>query len=132
MRSSKRFLLDTQAFILAAEGDSALPPKARTVFLNQDATLYLSLVSLWEMQIKLSLGKLKLPVSLPETVQRAVTDIGLELLPLHADHIYTLAELPFHHRDPFDRLLVAQALNEQMPILGNHAALDHYGITRIW
>jgi PIN domain nuclease of toxin-antitoxin system len=84
------------------------------------------------MQIKLSLGKLKLPVPLPQAIQRGVADMGLEILPLHAEHIYKLSDLPFHHRDPFDRLLIAQALYEQMPILTNDDAFDAYGITRIW
>ena len=128
----QRVLLDTQAFVLAAQGAKSLSHKAESMLLNKGITAYLSLVSLWEMQIKLSLEKLKLPVSLPEAVQRAVTDIGLEILPLQADHIYKVSELPFHHRDPFDRLLIAQALHEQMVILGSDAAFDAYGVTRLW
>ena len=128
----RRLLLDTQAFILAAQGNKNLPRKAEIALLKQDQTPYLSLVSLWEMQIKMSLGKLKLPVSLPEAVQRAVKEISLEILPLQAEHIYTLGNLPFHHRDPFDRLLIAQAIHEQMPIVGNDAEFDKYEITRIW
>jgi len=128
----KRLLLDTQAFLLAASGEDGLPAKARAAILHKDAEVYLSLVSLWEMQIKLSLGKLKLPVSLPTAVQRGVTDLGLELLPLQVEHIYRLAELPFHHRDPFDRLLIAQALHEQMPIVGKDSFFSDYGVCRIW
>ena len=129
---SRRLLLDTQVFILAAQSDKLLSRRARDILLNTERTAYLSLVSLWEMQIKLSLGKLKLPVSLPDAIQRGVTDIGLEILPLQAEHIYKLAELPFHHRDPFDRLLIAQALHEQVPIVSNDEAFDRYGVTRLW
>jgi PIN domain nuclease of toxin-antitoxin system len=128
----RRLLLDTQAFVLAAEGEKVLSPKARTALLHQETDIYLSLVSLWEMQIKLGLGKLKLPVSLPMAVQKAVTGVGLEILPLQAEHIYKLSDLPFHHRDPFDRLLIAQALHEQMVVIGNDSAFDAYGIERIW
>jgi PIN domain nuclease of toxin-antitoxin system len=129
---SRRLLLDTQAFILAAQGDKSLSRKVAAILLHTDTTAYLSLVSLWEMQFKLSLGKLRLPVALPEAIQRAVTDIGLEILPLQAEHIYKLASLPFHHRDLFDRLLIAQALYEQMPIATNDRAFDAYGISRLW
>ncbi len=126
------FLLDTQAFLLVAQEKTSLPSKVRHAFLNRRNTLYLSLVSLWELQIKLSLGKVKLPVSLPEAVQRAVSDAGMELLALHPEHVYKLKELPFHHRDPFDRLLAAQALHEHLMILGGDKAFDDYGVERLW
>lgn len=129
---SRGLLLDAQAFLLVAQEKSSLPSRARQAFLDRRNTLYLSLVSLWELQIKLSLGKVKLPVSLPEAVQRAVSDAGVELLPLHLEHIYKLNELPFHHRDPFDRLLAAQALYERMTILGADKAFDAYGVDRLW
>jgi PIN domain nuclease of toxin-antitoxin system len=125
-------LLDTQAFLLLAQEKSSLPSKVSQAFLDKRNTLYLSLVSLWELQIKLSLGKVKLPVGLPEAVQRAVSDAGMELLQLHPEHVYKLRELPFHHRDPFDRLLAAQALHERLTILGGDKAFDDYGVTRIW
>jgi PIN domain nuclease of toxin-antitoxin system len=128
----RRYLLDTQAFILASQTADSLSARARVALLQPDSTLFLSLVSLWEMQIKIDLKKLRLPVSLPEAVQRAVTDIGLELMPLHPEHVYKLGHLPFHHRDPFDRLLVAQALYERMPIIGNDTAFDAYGVERLW
>ena len=127
-----RYLLDTQAFILAAQDEKAPSAKTRAVLLSRKNTAYLSVVSIWEMQIKLTLEKLKLPVSLPQAVQRAVTDLGLEILPLQLEHIYKLAELPFHHRDPFDRLLIAQALQEEFSVLGNDASFDAYGVIRIW
>jgi PIN domain nuclease of toxin-antitoxin system len=125
-------LLDTQTFLLAAQEEKSLSPKARHMFMDKRQALYLSLVSVWELQIKLSLGKVRLPVSLPEVVQRAVTDAGVELLPLQLEHIYRLGALPFHHRDPFDRLLAAQALHEQLVLLGSDKAFDIYGVNRLW
>ena len=71
-------------------------------------------------------------MSLPEVVQRAVTDAGVELLPLQLEHLYRLGALPFHHRDPFDRLLAAQALHEQLTLLGSDKAFDDYGVERLW
>ena len=128
----RRFLLDTQAFILAAQAEGALSDKAGDIILNPQSELYLSVVSLWEMQIKMSIGKLKLPVSLREAVQKAVTEIGLEILPLLIDPIYRLETLPFHHRDPFDRLLIAQALHERIPIISSESTFDNYKVERIW
>jgi len=128
----RRLLLDTQAFILASRGAKSLPRKAGAALLSRDMSVYLSLVSLWEMQIKISLGKLKFPVSLPQAIQRAVSDIGLEMLSVQAEHIYKLSDLPFHHRDPFDRLLIAQALHEQMPIVSGDTSFDAYGVARLW
>ena len=128
----RRLLLDTQAFLLAAQDDRALSDRARRALLHPETTLYLSLVSLWEMQIKLSLGKLKLPMPLPAAIQRAVTETGMELLPLHPEHVYKLAVLPYHHRDPFDRLLAAQALCERMVVVGNDKIFDAYKVERIW
>ena len=129
---SRGLLLDTQTFLLAAQEDKSLPPRARHSFLNRRHALYLSLVSVWELQIKLSLGKVRLPVSLPEAVQKAVTDAGVELLPLQLEHLYRLGALPFHHRDPFDRLLAAQALHEQLILLSGDRAFDVYGVERLW
>lgn len=129
----KRVLLDTQAFLWAAQAEKSLSSKARSVILNSQIHSYLSLVSLWEIQIKLGLGKLRLPVSLSTAVQRGVKELGIELLPLQIEHIYRLGELPLlNHRDPFDRLLMAQALYEEMPIVGSDKAFDAYGIRRIW
>ena len=127
-----RLLLDTQTFIYAAQEGGSLSAKARAALLHSGNTLFLSLVSLWEIQIKLTLGKLKLPTSLPKAVQQAITEIGIELLPLQADHIYKLTDLPLHHRDPFDRLLIGQALIEKMVVVGNDLVFDSYGVPRIW
>jgi PIN domain nuclease of toxin-antitoxin system len=128
----RRFLLDTQAFVVSILDTDGLSPKARALLLRSDTDPFLSLVSLWEMQIKVGLKKLGLPVPLSEAVQRAVTEMRLELLPLQLEHIYRLADLPLHHRDPFDRLLIAQALQERMPIISGDADFDAYGVERIW
>ncbi len=127
-----RYLLDTQTFLVAAQADGPLSTRAKNALLRADHTLYLSLISLWEMQIKLGLGKLRLTVSLSEAVQRAVSDLGLEILPLQLEHIYQLGELPWHHRDPFDRLLAAQALAERMVLVGSDQIFERYGIRRLW
>ncbi len=127
-----RILLDTQVFILAIQQEGHLPSKVRKALLERENSLFLSLVSLWEIQIKESLGKLKLPAPLREVVQAAIREMGLEFLPVQAEHIYKLAALPLHHRDPFDRLLIAQALCERMTLAGSDPAFDQYPIQRLW
>ena len=127
----RRFLLDTQVFLLAAQENGRLSQKVRTILLQTPISTYLSLVSLWEIQIKLGTGKLKLPVSLSAAVQRGVSDMGLEILPLQLEHIYRLASLPFHH-STLDRLLIAQALHEQMVLLTSDKQFDAYGVDRLW
>jgi len=129
---SVRYLLDTQTFILAAQPGGELPKKAKDAMLKPEHSLYLSMASLWEVQIKLMLEKLRLPVSLVAAVQLAVDHLGLEFLPIYPEHIYKLGELPMHHRDPFDRLLAAQALHERLTLIGGDNVFDKYGVRRIW
>jgi PIN domain nuclease of toxin-antitoxin system len=129
---TRRFLLDTQAFLYAAQAQGPLSRSARQAILHPDNALFISLVSVWEMQIKLSLGKLKLPLSLPEAIQRAVTELGVEFLTLQPEHIFQLEHLPLHHRDPFDRLLIAQAQVERMALLSGDTMFDRYEVTRVW
>jgi PIN domain nuclease of toxin-antitoxin system len=128
----KRLLLDAQAFLFAAGNEDRLSAKASAAIVHRDTALHLSLVSVWEMQIKIDLGKLKLPISLPAAIQKAVTELGLELLSLRLEHVYGLALLPFHHRDPFDRLLISQAIHEDMQVVSNDPAFDRYKVTRLW
>ena len=127
-----RFLLDTQTFLFVAQDLSSLSSRAKAALLNKDHFLFLSLISLWEIQIKIAVKKLVLFKPLQETLQQAVTDLGLELLPIQLSHIYGLNDFPLHHRDPFDRLLIAQALNENMQVIGNDSHWDAYGVKRVW
>ena len=128
-----KVLLDTQTFILAAtEESSQLSKRASRVFLDDDYTLYLSSASIWEMAIKIHLGKLRLPVSLRKSVQVATLEIGIRILPIETSHIYSLEGLPDHHRDPFDRLLIAQAIFEEMIVLGSDKMFDKYKVKRVW
>ena len=92
----------------------------------------MSLVSIWEMQIKIQLGKLNFTVPLSEIIASQQHANDLQLLAMTTTHIYALAHLPNHHRDPFDRLLVAQAMTEQMPLLSADARFNGYPVTRWW
>lgn len=84
------------------------------------------------MAIKLSIGKLELETPLARLVEIARDDQGLRLLDIELEHVLLVQTLPFHHRDPFDRLIISQALTEQLPIVGRDAIFDDYGVDRLW
>jgi PIN domain nuclease of toxin-antitoxin system len=86
----------------------------------------------WEMAIEVSLGKLNRAVPFEQLVPGQLAANGIELLPLRADHLRGILDLPFHHRDPFDRMLVAQARAEGAVLVSADAALDPYGVRRLW
>jgi len=127
-----RILLDTQAFIWLATDDSALSKKAKKTFLDEKNDFFLSLASVWEMAIKASLGKLKLGLSLDKLILDQLQKNFIDQLPISFRHVTRVKKLPFHHRDPFDRLLIAQALEENIPVLSSDPAFDHYNIRRLW
>jgi PIN domain nuclease of toxin-antitoxin system len=95
-------------------------------------TWILSIASIWEMQIKIQLGKLKLNSTLPDLIETQERINNLQVLPIELAHIWGLTNLPNHHRDPFDRLLIAQAMIEQLPIVSTDSIFDSYPIQRLW
>ncbi|HEU4703970.1 MAG TPA: type II toxin-antitoxin system VapC family toxin [Conexibacter sp.] len=121
-------LLDTHAMIWLLAGDERLSTRARAATLAADR-LVVSTVSLWEAAIKRSLGKLRAPSDL----SRRLTALHqIELLPIFPPHAEAVGELPWHHRDPFDRLLVAQARAEGLAIASSDPALAQYGVEIVW
>lgn len=125
-------LLDTQAFLWLSSNNAQLTKNAKKVFLDEKNNFFLSMASIWEMSIKCSLDKLKLRPSLERFILNELQENNLEQLNITFQHAIKVKSLPFHHRDPFDRLLIAQALVEEIPILSNDVAFDHYGIKRLW
>jgi PIN domain nuclease of toxin-antitoxin system len=125
-----RILLDTQALILA--GQNRLPRPAARAYTARSNEVYFSLVSLWEVGIKASLGKLKFPRSITEYYDALVEEFALMPLFIQAVHIERAVNLPWHHRDPFDRLLIGQALEEGLAMIGGDSRFDSYGCRRIW
>lgn len=125
-------LLDTHAFLWIAGAEERLSQRARSTWLDQRNRAFLSHASVWEIAIKASLGKLALPMPLRDLVAEGQTEQGIVLLPIGLDDVLKVQELPFHHRDPFDRLLVAQALSGRLSVLGCDEAFDAYGVRRIW
>lgn len=124
-------LLDTHAFLWWVADDPRLSSKARTTVTKAD-DVFLSVASCWEMAIKVSLGKL----TLPQPVDRFVSEhLGLNqfaLLAVDLEHAARVADLPFHHRDPFDRLLAAQALHEGLTLVSADPVFRKYKVKRAW
>jgi len=125
-------LLDTHAFLWAIADDPRMSQSARAAFLDPANALYFSMASAWEIAIKKSLGKLKLSGRWQLWLAREMTRNGIAWLPIEFRHCARVTSLRFHHRDPFDRLIVAQALLERHAILSADAIFDRYGIRRIW
>lgn len=127
-----RFLLDTHSLLWFLAGDSSLTERARRTIENPEHDILASIASLWEVAIKHSLGKLPLAQPFEELFPHHLSLNSIALLAIRLDHVAQVSSLPFHHRDPFDRLLVAQALVEEIPVLSGDEALDAYGVERIW
>lgn len=126
-----KYLLDTQAFLWFLLDDNRLSTPARTAIEHAD-TLYLSPASHWEIAIKIGLGKYALPEPFEQFMDRELANNCVAILPIEIKHTARLTTLPFHHRDPFDRLVIAQALAEALPIVSVDAQFDAYGVQRIW
>ena len=126
-----KYLLDTHTLIWFLEGDKRLSTPAKDIICNNDVDIYVSIVSLWEMAIKISLGKLELSQSLDQIIDK-LPQQNITLLPTQTAHVLAVLRLPFEHRDPFDRLLIAQALVENMKFISNEALFLRYGVDRVW
>jgi len=127
-----RVLLDTHVFLWWVADASELTRKARQTIANPSSECLLSLASCWEMAIKLSIGKLRLKSSIERFIPEQMAANRIELLGIDFRHIVRVASLPPHHRDPFDRLLAAQAIDEKLPIVSADRVLSRYGVRRIW
>jgi PIN domain nuclease of toxin-antitoxin system len=125
-------LLDTHAFLWAITGDERLSETARETFLNSANRLFFSAVSMWEICIKISLGKLSLKRGWLKKIQNELMINAVQWLPIEMSHCAELTKLPFHHRDPFDRMLIAQAMVEDLQVLSRDVRLSDYGIERLW
>lgn len=127
-----RLLLDTHTLLWFALGDRQLSATALSAINDPTNEKLVSPATFWEIAIKVSLGKLLLHQRYEDFIDRAVPQNGFVILPIEPRHTAALVTLPFHHRDPFDRLLVAQSLVEGVSIVSADAVLDSYGVTRVW
>ena len=127
-----RLLVDAHAVIWAVDDPSKLGPQAATALQDPGNDLLLSAGTIWEIAIKVGLGKLSLSMSYREWMQRAIVDLALTVLPITVEHAEIQGSLPRHHGDPFDRLLVAQAQVENITLVSADPGFDPYGIKRLW
>ena len=127
-----RLLLDTHSFLWFVGGDSSLSVPARLLIEDADHSVLLSVASVWEIAIKVSLGKLHLEQPLDVLIPQQLLMNHIELLGITLQHAAVVAKLAFHHRDPFDRLLIAQAIAEQIPVISHDPAFDAYPVQRRW
>ncbi|QEP42496.1 type II toxin-antitoxin system VapC family toxin [Ectothiorhodospiraceae bacterium BW-2] len=127
-----RVLLDTHAFLWFLLDDPKLSATAQSIISDARTMVYISPAIYWEIAIKISLGKYALPESYALFMERELAHNDFHILPILPKHTTALIDLPFHHRDPFDRLLIAQSLAEAIPLVSCDGAFDSYGVTRIW
>ncbi len=127
-----KLLLDTHTFIWLDSNTARLSQYVRDLCQDQNNSLILSVVSVWEMQIKSQLGRLKLKLPLVELVKSQQKTNQIEVLPVRLEHALELDKLPLHHKDPFDRLLVAQANIEDAVLLSKDEAFAKYSVKTVW
>lgn len=127
-----KFLLDTHSLIWFLDGNPRLSAHARQLIEDENNGLFVSVASLWEMAIKVSLGKLILGQPFEEMFPRQLENNAIEILDISIEHMNVVCALPFHHRDPFDRLIIAQSQVEQLPIISVDSAFNHYDMQREW
>lgn len=127
-----RLLLDTHAFIWYRTDSSELSIKGRSLIDNGENDLLLSTASVWEMAIEHSTGRLTFSMPFMEFIQQQIAVNRIDILEITFDHIEVVASLPLHHRDPFDRLIIAQSMAQQIPILSVDAIFDACAIAWVW
>lgn len=125
------YLADTHTFLWFISDHPKLSAKANALIDDDQNQIRISIVSLWEIVIKSSLGKLPIQRPISELIRELeVNDI--QVLPISENHLETLSSLPHHHRDPFDRMIVSQSLAEKLPLISADDELDCYGLQRVW
>lgn len=127
-----RLLLDTHAFLWYVWDAPELSATAISLIEDVDNEKCVSIASLWEMAIKVSTGRLALKRPFNDIKSELIDGNGFELLPIEFSHTVTLSTLPFHHKDPFDRLLIAQSLTDNLSLISNESIFDSYGVQRRW
>jgi PIN domain nuclease of toxin-antitoxin system len=127
-----RVLIDTHIFIWYIQNSERLPSSIATYINDGRNDILLSIASVWEMAIKQSTGKLNLGLPYASFIEEQMRLNSMELLPLRLDHLEVVTTMPFHHRDPFDRILIAQAMLEDIVIISADSTFSSYPVQRIW
>ena len=127
-----RLLLDTHTFLWFIEGNLNLSDTAINLIEDEGNQRFLSIASLWEISIKISIGKLELGMKFTELVAQQVNGNAINLLEIKPGHLDELTEIPFHHKDPFDRLIIAQSIVENMAVVSKDSAFRSYPVRLLW
>ena len=127
-----KLLWDTHTFLWFINGSSSLSPTGRRFIEAPESSNYLSIASLWEIAIKLSIGKLTLDQPFDVLIPKQIAVNGIEVLPIKVEHLSVVATLTWHNKDPFDRLIVSQASVESMSLVSGDSAFDRYAVKRLW
>ena len=127
-----RLLLDTHTLLWFLLNDPRLSPTAKALIRDPANDVSVSVASCWEMAIKSGIGKLKLAEPCSMLLARELPANMINLLPIELEHATSVESLPHHHRDPFDRLIIAQSISESLTVVGADTVFDQYGVTRIW
>jgi len=126
-----KLLLDTHAFIWFVENDENLPKGIKTQIEDIENEIFISIASLWEIAIKTSLGKLEVSIDIPALISKIESN-GFSILHIFPEHTICVSSLPFHHRDPFDRMLIAQTITEKIKIVSRDGVFEDYDVDCIW
>ncbi len=130
-----RILIDTHTFIWYTGASSNLTPQAKNLIASETADVFISIVSIWEISIKVALGKLEIEGDFDQLLN-VFSKYDIEILPLDFTHTVRQSSMPFHHKDPFDRMIAAQALVEEIDLISLDDVFDRYfegsGVKRIW
>ncbi len=127
-----KYLIDTHTLLWIVTKNKKLSKKVKDIYLNSENQIFISLASLWEMAIKINLKKLSINEPLKDFVKNQIKSNDINILDIKTKHILLLENLPYYHKDPFDRLIISQSINEQIPLLSFDKVFDKYSIKRIW
>ena len=127
-----KYLLDTHALLWIVTDSPKLSRKAKKLYLDTDNIILFSMASIWELSIKSSLGKIEFDKTLENFVEEHIKGNNIQILNIELPHILRVEQLPFYHRDPFDRLLIAQLMENNLSIISYDKMFDPYKVKRIW
>lgn len=127
-----KLLLDTHVFLWLRNAPEKIPQQIIDIYENIQSDVFLSMASIWEMQIKNQLGKLELDLPLNELIEQQCLENGLQILAIETVHIYALKNLSLHHNDPFDRLILVQAQLENLKLASADSVFNRYAVDLIW
>jgi len=126
------YILDTHILLCIVDDNPKLSKNVKSIYLNPSNDMYISLASIWELVIKISLQKLIIEDSITNFIKKHIRGNNITILDITLNHIIGLENLPYYHRDPFNRLIISQSILEKIPIISNDKSFDKYPIKRVW